>query len=342
MINTNVVFAGMKNYEANKTINYKDTSFDNNLYEIQNTIVQKDGFDLNFIKDYISNAFEVDKNVDKYANSKLDTSKLNIKNAKEDFEILKDGSMHMTFFPKSTNSFFSSYLSSQTQNEVSEASYRQSLLNLISLAEQILSYVEKEQGLDSKLHWDLQSYLMIIKSDVDIFEKNLANIYEKVQNYDGSKEQKDEILLEANKYTYGMQGSEVSLANFFDYAIEQIDGLDKDYIMQELKNIKGYRDSNSLDNGLTLMDGTQLSLDDNGNFDIKLSSSLAFSNLDLANLDMKNRIFNTLFSIFDNRENKMKENLSLKQDINLEEKAKNTKLNTKQSPLSELLNSKDL
>ena len=164
---------------------------------------------------------------------------------------------------------------------------------------------------------------------------NKADKLLKEKNTDHFSENSNELYLDINLYFADYYSYAIGFDGLFSYLKEKLPNLDIPYdeINENTSIIKDYVSSNY--NSITLDNGIVVKADDN-------MLKIYRADDKFSEINVENTKFNTLFSIFDNRENKMKENLSLKQDLNLEEKFKNTKLNTQQSPLSELLNSKDL
>ncbi|WP_300704155.1 hypothetical protein [uncultured Campylobacter sp.] len=197
------------------------------------------------------------------------------------------------------------------------------------------SALEQAKG-DDKLYNDLM--MMNPSNDTKTyinFEElmNKADKLLKEKNTDHFSENSNELYLDINLYFADYYSYAIGFDGLFSYLKEKLPNLDIPYdeINENTSIIKDYVSSNY--NSITLDNGIVVKADDN-------MLKIYRADDKFSEINVENTKFNTLFSIFDNREKE--ENLKERINLNLEEKAKNTKLNTKQSPLSELLNSKDL
>ncbi len=307
----------------------------NNINYFTNT-ASKQNFNSKSFDDELNESINFAKKTDSKYEMLVEREDINL-------QTFEDGSIVYQGSSTSANTYFSDKLNTyRNPQKVNDLEFRSAFDTLLNEAKSILNFVINEQGDDSDLAFNLKRLYANINDIADDANSRLDKIKQMLDEKDYSLNENgepkiiDEIFYFFN---FNINYAE-AFASFFNYVKDKVGGLDENKILDNLLILRNFQ--NKGNSSIEFADGTSTEIihKKEGGIIFKVNGK----ELDLSkeSQELENTKFNTLFSIFDNRENKMKENLSLKQDLNLEEKFKNTKLNTQQSPLSELLNSKDL
>ena len=257
---------------------------------------------------------------------------------REDMKITKYEDGTIVYKPDiDRGSYFSDMLDKNNiYKKVNDLEFRSAFDTLLNEAKSILNFVIEQQGSDSDLSWNLQMNYSSLEISVDYANSQLDKIKQMLDEKDYSLNENGEpkIIDEINNFfNFGYWDE---FASFFNYVKDKVGGLDENKILDNLLILRNFQ--NKGNSSIEFADGTSTEIihKKEGGIIFKVNGK----ELDLSkeSQELENTKFNTLFSIFNTKEKE--ENLKERINLNLEEKFKNTSLNTQQSLLSELIQKK--
>ena len=259
---------------------------------------------------------------------------------REDMKITKYEDGTIVYKPDiDRGSYFSDMLDKNNiYKKVNDLEFRSAFDTLLNEAKSILNFVINEQGDDSDLAFNLKRLYANINDIADDANSQLDKIKQMLDEKDYSLNENgepkiiDEIFYFFN---FNINYAE-TFASFFNYVKDKVGGLDENKILDNLLILRNFQ--NKGNSSIEFTDGTSTEIihKKEGGIIFKVNGK----ELDLSkeSQELENTKFNTLFSIFNTREKE--ENLKERINLKLEEKFKNTSLNTQQSLLSELIQKK--
>ena len=326
----------------NNNINYLENG-------IQNSVSK---FSFNEVLENESKQYESKINdIELYSDSSLKmlTQRSDSKVIK-DFELIiekKDGRAYGEIVIGLTNGYFTDELMHKEGIKSNDIQLSLAFDFLKNEAKKIRDFVIEQHGSDSELGFNFNISYGFLESGIDMFNKALDNIKEMADNKDISIDENTGFPTIAQNIKNLFMYHYANFAIFFNYANEHIEGIDKEGITNALLKIKGFYEDNKQspnNTNLSFADGTKISYTsfDDGSSELTINGELILKR-SKESQELENTKFNTLFSIFNTREKEenLKERIKKERiNLNLEEKFKNTSLNTQQSLLSELIQKK--